>query len=91
MANLLQQKDFGHINNSINFYAFYDKYISRTKSNHYSENLTPFKYYIVKDKKIEIQEIVEEVNSNGEIIIKGESEIALTFFLTRGKYKLMKL
>ena len=96
LANLLQHEDFGHINNSINFYAFYDKNISRTASTHYSENLSPFKYYMVKEKKMEIQEIVEEVEpinkkSNGEIIIKGESGIALTFFLTRGKYQLMKL
>ena len=30
-------------------------------------------------------------NSNDEIILKGESGIALAFFLTRGKYRLMKL
>ena len=96
LANILQHEDFGHINNSINFYAFYDKNISRSASTHYSENLSPFKYYIVKEKKMEIQEIVEEVESinkklNREVIIKGESGIALTFFLTRGKYQLMKL
>ena len=43
-----------------------------------------FAIKISQELQIEIQEIVEEVNSNGEIIIKGEPGIALTFFLTRG-------
>ena len=50
-----------------------------------------------------MQEIVKEVkvknkknnrikkNSSEEIILKGETGIALAFFLTRGKYKLMKV
>lgn len=100
LANLMQHEDFGHINFSINFYSFYDKYIQRPQTSHYSENLSPFKYYMIKEKKEEIQEIVKETkikvkkneeNTNNEFIIKGESGIALTFFLTRGKYKLMKV
>ena len=161
LANLMQHEDFGHINFSINFYAFYDEYIRRTSDIHSSENLSPFKYYMINSKGEKIQEIVKEekiinlkrvketneftkkketddekeqedkeedkINENTkaneeknkekesntinekkekseakikrkskskqneEIVIKGESGIALSFFLTRGKYQLMKL
>ena len=33
----------------------------------------------------------DEYEEKEEVIIKGESGIALSFFLTRGKYKLMKI
>ena len=103
LANLMQHENFGHVNFSINFFSFYDKNIKRQPQLHFSEVLSPFKYYIIKEKKEEMQEIVKEVkvkkninnrikkNSNDEIILKGESGIALAFFLTRGKYRLMKL
>ena len=100
LANLLQHEDFGHLNFSLNFYAFYDKNIQRPSSSHYSENLSPFKYLMINKKKEEIQEIVKETrlkdkkgekDRNNEVIIKGESGIALSFFLTRGRYKLMKV
>ena len=61
LANLMQHEDFGHINFSINFYAFYDEMIERTSDIHYSENLSPFKYYMIKEKKEKIQEIVKEI------------------------------
>ena len=103
LANLMQHEDFGHVNFSLNFFAFYDKNINRHPQLHFSEALSPFKYYIIKEKRETMQEIVKEVkvknkknnrikkNSNEEIILKGETGIALAFFLTRGKYKLMKL
>ena len=100
LANLMQHEDFGHINFSINFYAFYDKNIRRPSSIHNSENLSPFKYYMINKNKENMQEIVREIKirdknkGNGQKennIIKGESGIALAFFLTRGKYKLMKV
>ena len=176
LSNLMQHEDFGHINFSINFYAFHDYYIDRTEGVHYFENLSPFKYYMINSKKEKIQEIFEEVKKikkiqnqspdkdkyklnideklnkkreekenkekvdmnkeendddkkfelvekeekeqneikqlferkniinneiwnkrkskveqNEEVVIKGESGIALSFFLTRGKYQLMKV
>ena len=57
----------------------------------YIKNTTPHKYYMIKDKKEEIQEIVREKTYNGKTILKGDVGLALNFFLTRGKYKLMKL
>ena len=100
LANLMQQEDFGHLNFSINFYAFFDKNIKRPSSSYISENLSPIKYYMINEKKEKIQEIAKLVNFKGvkkdekdnkEAIIKGDSGIALKFFLTRGKYKLMKV
>ena len=96
LANLLQHEHFGHLNFSFNFYAFSDKNIQRPLSSHYSENLSPFKYFMINKKREEIQEIVKEMNlksqkGNNEVIIQGESGIALSFFLKRGRYKLMKV
>ena len=61
LSNLMQHEDFGHINFSINFYAFYDEKIERPSDIHYSKNLSPFKYYMVNAKKEMIQEIVKEI------------------------------
>ena len=61
LANLMQHENFGHINFSINFYVFYDEMIERTSDIHYSENLSPFKYYMINAKKEKIQEIVKEI------------------------------
>ena len=182
LANLMQQEDFGHLNFSINFYAFYDEKIERPSEIPYFESLSPFKYYMINEKEEKIQEIVKEtkisilvpknkkikeenkqeedkkeknkneeeyeedkrgelnsLNNNEknrenneiekddrkdnkeelgkvqkkedeknnirirktkkednyelkeEVIIKGDSGIALSFFLTRGKYQLMKV
>ena len=60
LSNLMQHEDFGHITFSINFYAFYDEKIERPPDIHYSENLSPFKYYMINAKKEQIQEIVKE-------------------------------
>ena len=57
----MQHENFGNINFSINFYAFYDEMIERTSDIHYSENLSPFKYYMINAKKDKIQEIVKEI------------------------------
>ena len=57
----------------------------------YIKNTTPHKDYMIKDKKEEIQEIVREKTYCGKIILKGDAGLALNFFLTRGKYQLMKL
>ena len=103
LTNLIQHENFGHVNFSLNFFAFYDKNIKRHPHLHFLEALSPFKYYIIKEKRETMQEIVKEVkvknkknnrikkNSNEEIILKGETGIALAFFLTRGKYILMKV
>ena len=63
LANLMQHEDFGHIKFSINFYSFFDENTPRDPDTHYSDNLSPFKYYMIKDKKEQIQEIVEEVKN----------------------------
>ena len=41
LANLMQQEDFGHLNFSINFYAFYDEKIERPTEIPYFESLSP--------------------------------------------------
>ena len=100
LANLLQDEYFGHINSSLNFDSFYDKYIQMPQNSHYSENLIPLKYYMIKEKKEEMQEMVKETgikpkkneeNKRIEAIIEDELGFNLTFFLTRGDYKLMKV
>ena len=60
LANLMQHEDFGHLNFSINFYAFYDEKIERPPEIPYSENLSPFKYYMINENEERIQEIVKE-------------------------------
>ena len=56
----MQQEDFGHLNFSINFYAFYDEKIERPSEIPYFESLSPFKYYMINEKEEKIQEIVKE-------------------------------
>ena len=73
LANLLQHEDFGHLNFSINFYAFYDERIERSPQTHYSENLSPFKYYMINEKKEKIQEIVKETKIS--ILIPKKKDI----------------
>lgn len=94
VANLMQHENFAHVKFSMNFYAFFDKNIKRTSEVHYSQPLSPIAYYRTKNKE-EMVKIVKEskykVNEETSTIIKGESGIALFFFLTRGKKKLMKL
>ena len=81
LANLMQQEDFGHLNFSINFYAFYDEKIERISEIPYFESLSPFKYYMINEKEEKIQEIVKEtkisilVPKNKKI--KEENKIAV--------------
>ena len=94
LSNLLQHEDFGHLKFSLNFYSFFDKKIDRTYEPnydyHYSQPLSPKVYYKFHSKE-EMIEIVKERKIKDKKITIGESGIALTTFLTRGKYKLMKM
>ena len=74
LANLMQHEDFGHIKFSINFYSFFDEYTPRTNETHHSENLSPFKYLMIKDKKEYIQEIVKEEKNNERKINKQNTK-----------------
>ena len=94
LSNLLQHENFGHIKFSLNFYSFYDKRIDRSFDSDCdydkSQPLSPKVYYKFHTKE-EMIEIVKERKINNKIITIGESGIALTTFITRGKYKLMKM
>ena len=87
LVNLLQHEDFGHIKFSMNFYAFYDKYINRENK---LDPVSPINYYNTQIKE-GLVEIEKEEIKNGIKITKGESGLALTSFLTRGNIKLMLL
>lgn len=62
LANLLQQENFANVNLFFsNFFAFYDKNILKYPQLSILEDLSPFKYYIIKEGKEEMQEIVKEI------------------------------
>lgn len=88
LANLLQHEDFGHIKFSINFYSFYDKNLKRDNS---YDPLSPITYYKTINNEGMVDITVKEEKPNTDTIIKGESGIALLYFLTRGDRNLMKL
>ena len=94
LVNLMMHESFGHIKFSLNFFSFYngiiDNIFDEKTTSHYSEPKSPKNYYKYQGKE-EIIEIVKEKKINGKIITIGESGIALTTFITRGKFKLMKL
>ena len=87
LANLLQHEDFGHIKFSINFYSLYDNNIERESE---LDPVSPIHYYKTKTKEGMI-EITKEDIKNGKTIIKGESGLALSSFLTRGNENLISI
>ena len=95
ISHLLQHEDFAHIKTSINFYAFNDDSIPKIKTNEImifdSEPQSPKEYYQFKGKKEGFIEIITEKEINNEKFILGESGLALSYFLTRGESRLMKL
>ena len=94
LVNLMQHENFGHIKFSLNFFSFYngnlDIRIDEKDVIHHSEPISPKNYYRYQGKE-EIIEIVKEKKVKDKIITIGESGIGFTTFMTRGKYKLMKL
>ena len=94
IAKIIQQENFSNFKFSMNFDALFDKNIKRSYEEYYSQSLCPLIYYRVKNKE-EMVKIIKKnkckAKEETNLIIKGDSGIALIFFLTRGKKKLMKL
>ena len=88
LSTLLKHEEFGHIKFSLN-YLLYNELIDKLKRKSL-EPLSPIRYYKVYEKE-GTEEIME---ANKEQIedkddIKGESGIAIEFFLVRGDTKLI--
>ena len=90
LVNLVQHENCLHIQ----FYSLYNGNLNRRIDEkditHYSEPISPKNYYKYQGKE-EIIEIVKEKKVKDKIITTGESGIAFKTFITRGKYKLMRL
>lgn len=90
LANLLQHECFGHVNYSLNFYAFKrdTNEIKEYSYNTEDEPLSPRQYFNIGNKSEEqFIEIVVTTVKFGEEISNGESGFAFNIFLTRGNEK----
>ena len=92
----MQHEIFCHIIFSLNFFSFYSDIIDKKSDEKEKDNLqysaaqiSPKNYY--KYQEEEIIEILKAKKVKDKIITLGESGISFTTFITRGKYKLMRL
>ena len=92
----MQHEIFCHIIFSLNFFSFYSDIIDKKSDEKEKDNLqysaaqiNPKNYY--KYQEEEIIEILKAKKVKDKIITMGESGISFTTFITRGKYKLMRL
>lgn len=87
LANLLENERIGKLNNSINIFSFQrdNKEILIDSYDSEDEPLSPRQYYYIeKEKKEKLIEIVLVSNYIGKEAKKGESGVAFNIFLTRG-------
>lgn len=87
LANLLENERFGKLNNSMNIFSFQkdNKEILIDSKDSEDEPLSPRQYYYIeKEKKEKLIEIVLMSNYLGKEAKKGESGVAFNIFLTRG-------